>query len=70
MQLSDTAPEILSKYHWPGNDSELDKALRQLLLFASETIISNGDAMEVLLDLPSDSNTELLPLSHLKKALI
>ena len=65
--LSETASDILSKYHWPGNDVELDKVLQQLILFAHQSEISNAEVMEALFELPADSSTNSFISKPLEK---
>ena len=65
--LSDAANDILSKYHWPGNDVELDKVLQQLILFAHKSEISNAEVMETLFELPTDPNTKSIVSKPLEK---
>ncbi len=67
VSLSIAAKEVLIKYHWPGNDNELDKVLNQLILFANANEITNAEAMEALFELPSDPDHSGIPTKHLEK---
>ena len=59
-ELSPSALNILLKHKWPGNDNELDKILRQVVLFSKEDVIKDRDILEGFFDLPENKLDEVM----------
>ena len=67
VSLSTDAKKILQKFHWPGNERELDAALNQIVLFSNSSEVSGAEVMEVLFEVSTtaeNNNTIAKPLEE------